>query len=73
MAQAIQRILHDSNLAARMAQASLAIAEPHGETHTFDRYEDVYRHTIAASLRYSAPRRPASGLAGLLGLPSGSG
>jgi len=48
-AQAILRVLRDPGLAARMGQASLDIAEPHAETHTFDLYEDLYRQMLSGS------------------------
>jgi glycosyltransferase involved in cell wall biosynthesis len=43
MAAAMIRILGDPALAARMGEASLAIAQPHEETHTFDLYEAAYQ------------------------------
>lgn len=47
MAGAILRILGDPDLAARMGQASLGIAEPHAENHTFDLYEQLYEQMLA--------------------------
>jgi glycosyltransferase involved in cell wall biosynthesis len=41
--EAMLRILGDRALAAQMGEASLAIAQPHEETHTFDLYEAAYQ------------------------------
>ena len=46
MAEAMLSILSDPGLAARMGQASLSIARPHAETHTFDLYENLYRQML---------------------------
>lgn len=46
MAKAILSILRDPGLAARMGQASLSIARPHAETHTFNLYENLYRQML---------------------------
>jgi glycosyltransferase involved in cell wall biosynthesis len=46
MAEAIGRILRDPALAARMGQASLDVAAPHAEAHTFDQYEALYGRMI---------------------------
>jgi 1,2-diacylglycerol 3-alpha-glucosyltransferase len=51
VAAAMARILNDPDLAARMGQASLAIARPHAESHTFDQYEALYRQMIEAARR----------------------
>ena len=45
-AKAVLGILCDPGLAARMGQASLSIARPHAETHTFDLYENLYRQML---------------------------
>jgi len=47
MAKAILDILCDPHLAARMGQASLSIAQSHDETHTFKRYEALYRQILS--------------------------
>lgn len=43
MAKAILKILQDPPLAVRMGEASLAIAQPHANGHTFDLYEQLYQ------------------------------
>jgi 1,2-diacylglycerol 3-alpha-glucosyltransferase len=45
-AEAILAIMRDPDLASRMGQASLPIARPHTESHTFDLYEALYRRMI---------------------------
>jgi glycosyltransferase involved in cell wall biosynthesis len=46
MANAILHILGDAQLAVRMGQASLEVAQAHAEPVTFDQYEDLYRALI---------------------------
>jgi hypothetical protein len=47
MADAILRVTSDPDLAARMGKESLAIAQPHAETYTFDQYERLYLDMIS--------------------------
>lgn len=56
-AQAILRLLRNPELRQRMGQASLTIAHPHEETHTFDRYEELYRSIVAS---WTGRERPAA-------------
>jgi 1,2-diacylglycerol 3-alpha-glucosyltransferase len=64
LAQAVSQILGDPELAARMGQASLPIAQEHAESCTFDRYEDLYHRTVLATAdclrRKSAAARPVT-------------
>jgi glycosyltransferase involved in cell wall biosynthesis len=57
MAEAVLQIVRDSELSKRMRQASLSIASPHEETHTFDQYEDLYRQMLTRE--GEAPSRPS--------------
>jgi glycosyltransferase involved in cell wall biosynthesis len=47
MAHAILRILDDTNLAGRMGQEGLSIAQSHAETRTFDQYENIYYQILS--------------------------
>jgi glycosyltransferase involved in cell wall biosynthesis len=47
MAEAILRVLCEPGLASQMGLASLAIARPHSEAYTFDRYETLYRRMLS--------------------------
>jgi glycosyltransferase involved in cell wall biosynthesis len=48
VARAILRVLGDSAMAGRMGRAGLSIAQPHAETRTFDRYENLYYQLLNA-------------------------
>jgi 1,2-diacylglycerol 3-alpha-glucosyltransferase len=48
IAKAILDILGDSDLAARMGRAGIAISLPHAEEHTFEQYESLYQQMLAA-------------------------
>ena len=50
MADAMGRILADRSLAAEMGQASLSIAQPHAEEHTFKAYENLCRSLVNRQL-----------------------
>lgn len=58
LAEAASQILGNPELAAKMGQAGLLIAQEHAETRTFDHYEDLYCATVLATARRG--RRPAS-------------
>jgi len=58
MAKAMLGILRDPGLAARMGQASLSVAKSHGETHTFDLYEDLYWQMLRGNFRLHRPEEP---------------
>jgi glycosyltransferase involved in cell wall biosynthesis len=58
LAQAVLRILNDPDLAARMGRASLSIAEPHAEKHTFELYEELYHRTVVDWQAGLLPVRP---------------
>ncbi len=51
MADAMCRILADPSLKAQMGKASLSIAQPHAEEHTFEAYENVYRKLASPQLQ----------------------
>lgn len=63
LAEAVSRILGDPELASRMGEASLPIAQDHAESRTFDRYEDLYHQTVVTAAgrrrRRRASARPA--------------
>ncbi|MGD2207660.1 MAG: glycosyltransferase, partial [Anaerolineae bacterium] len=48
LGKAMWTILSDPDLAARMGKASLSIAQPHAEEHTFDKYEKLYQRLLSA-------------------------
>jgi glycosyltransferase involved in cell wall biosynthesis len=50
MANAMGCILADRSLATQMGQASLSIAQPHAEEHTFEAYENLYLKLIDRQL-----------------------
>jgi 1,2-diacylglycerol 3-alpha-glucosyltransferase len=49
MAEAIDRILNDPDLAARLGQAGRSLALAHAEESTFSSYENLYREVISRS------------------------
>ena len=51
---ALTRVLTEPDLAARMGRESLALAQPHDETRTFDQYDALYRRLA------SRPRQGAA-------------
>jgi glycosyltransferase involved in cell wall biosynthesis len=49
MARALIDVLTDPDLAVHMGRESLAIAKPHAEIHTFNRYEMLYQELVRSS------------------------
>lgn len=60
LAEAVSQILSDPELAAKMGQASLPIAQEHAESRTFDRYERLYHTTVLATADRRRGRRTSA-------------